>query len=243
MAFSHGTDGRIWLDGFAASCFLNEVSLEGEIDSAETTTLCKTHKTYIPGLVDSTVSLSGFYDTNTASPATTMEFFLEARKRTIFPVVFAPQGAESLGETSYLLNGFLTSFTVGTTVDDAATVETEYQSTTGFERGIVAAADAARTATGSTDAATLNNGSSTANGGSAVLSVSAVTGTSPTLNVVVEHSADDNTWVTLATFSQQNAVNAEYLAFSGSVEQYIRVSWTIAGTTPSFTFNVAVHRN
>lgn len=243
MAFSHGTDAKIWLDGFAAACTLNEVSEDGEVDTAETTTLCKTHKTYIPGLMDSTISMSGFYDTNTVSPTTTMEYLLTSHYRTVFPVMYAPQGAEAIGEPVYHFNGHLTSFSVGTTVDEAATVETEYQSSTGFERGQVAAIDAARTTTGSTDAATLNNGASTANGGSAVLSVSAASGTTPTLDVLVEHSADDNTWATLATFSQQTTVNAQYLEFSGTVEQYIRISWTIAGTTPSFTFNVSVHRD
>lgn len=243
MAFSHGTDGRIWLDGFSAACTLNEVSMEGEIDTAETTTLCKTHKTYIPGLADATISMSGFYDTNTVDPTTTMEYFLDARKRTTFPVMYAPQGAEVVGEPVYQFNGFLTSFSVSTTVDEAAMVETEYQSSTGFERGQVAAPDAARTATGSTDLTTLDNGASTANGGSAILSVSAVTGTAPTLDVIVEHSADDDTWATKATFTQQTLVNAERITFTGTVERYIRISWTIAGTTPSFTFNVSVHRN
>lgn len=243
MAFSHGTDGRIWLDGFSAACTLNEVSIDGEIDSAETTTLCKTHKTYIPGLTDATIAMSGFYDTNTVSPTTTMEYFLDARKRTTFPVMYAPQGSEAVGEPTYQFNGFLTSFSVGTTVDEAATVETEYQSSVGFERGRVVVIDAARTASGNTNATPLDNTTSTTSGGSAVLSVSAVTGTTPTLDVVLEHSADNISYATLATFSQQTAINAQYLEFSGTVQRYIRAAWTIAGTTPSFTFNVSVHRD
>ena len=245
MAFSHGTAARMWIDGFPSACNLNEFSMEGTVDTAETTTLCKDRKTYIPGLEDATVSMSGFFETNTVDPETTFNYFLEARSRTIFPVVYYPDGGLTMGDPAYFLDGFLTSYSVGTTVDEAATLELEFQSNTGWERGIALAVDGLVDAPGESDPH--DYGASTGNGGSAILSVSSALGTSPELDVTIEHTADDPegtpTWVTLATFSTQTMQNAEYLEFTGTVEQYTRVSWSVGGTGPEFTFNVAIHRN
>lgn len=242
MAFTHGTEARMWLDGFPSACYLNEFSMDGEVDTAETTTLCKSSKTYIPGLSDATVSMSGFFDTDTVNPTTTFEYLLNQRNRTIFPVMYAPEGGTSIGDPAYLLNGFLTGNSVGTTVDEAATVELEFQSNTGFERGIILEPTTTETTTGN-NGTSHDNLVSTTNGGSAILSVETATGTTPTLVVTLQHSADNSVWATLATFSSQNAQNAEYITFSGTVQRYTRAIWTIGGTTPSFTFNVAIHRN
>ena len=246
MAFSHGTAARMWIDGFPSACNLNEFSMEGTVDTAETTTLCKDRKTYIPGLEDATASMSGFFETNTLDPETTFNYFLEERSRTVFPVVYYPDGGESLGSPAYFLDGFLTSYSVGTTVDEAATVEMEFQSNTGWERGIVLSEDTLVDTDG--ESVYHDNGASTANGGSAILSVGSALGTSPELDVVIEHTGDnpedpDPVWVTLATFATQTMQGAQYIEFTGTVEQYTRVVWTLGGTTPEFTFNVAIHRN
>ncbi len=245
MAFSHGTSGRIWMDGFASSCSLNEVTVEGEIDVAETTTLCQTAKTYIPGLQDATIEMAGFFDSNTISPTTTFEFFLNARRRTTFPISFFPEGGGTIGDPAYLLNGFLTTYSVETTVEDAAMVELEWQSSNGLLGGKVLTIDGARTATDADGEGSIDNLVSSANGGLALLSVSAASGTTPTLDVKLEHSSDGSSWadVTGGAFTQQNAVNGELISFSGTINRHVRAVWTIAGGTPSFTFNVSFRRN
>lgn len=71
--------------------------------------------------------------------------------------------------------------------------------------------------------------------------ISAVSGTSPTLVVSVEQSADGSSWsaVTGAASATLSAVGNSMI--NASVTQpYVRVSAVVAGTTPSFTFRVAV---
>ncbi len=70
------------------------------------------------------------------------------------------------------------------------------------------------------------------------LEVTAASGTAPTLLVTVEHSHNGVTWDTLGTFAQKTAPGAEYKAFPDA-RQFVRVRWTVGGTTPSFTFGVA----
>lgn len=76
--------------------------------------------------------------------------------------------------------------------------------------------------------------------------VSAASGTTPTLDTVIQHSIDGGTtWFTLVAMTQRTAAASElklYADVEGTTAQVIgdclRVSYTIAGTTPSFTFFV-----
>lgn len=250
MAFIFGTNTRVWMDGRQAACMINEITQEAEIEEAEVTTLCSTLKDYIPGLAEVTIELEGYFDTNTVSPANTMEalFHSKISNQDVFPVTFAPDGGGDVGDGVYLMNGFLQEYSIENTVDEAAAVEATMRCSSSLARGLVLHSDiTARTATGNhgnaPSATTLDNTTSSANGGIGVLQVSAVSGTTPTLVAKIQHSSDGTTWVDLITFTSQNAVNGEYLTVSGTVNRYLRAQWTIGGTTPSFNFNLAFKRN
>lgn len=76
----------------------------------------------------------------------------------------------------------------------------------------------------------------------AILTCGTVSGTTPTLDVKVQYSADGSTgWtdITGATFTQLTAAGRQAIRFV-SPERYIRIVATIAGTSPSFTFAVVV---
>lgn len=245
MAFVFGTSARAWLDGLQAACSINNINMESELDEAEVTTLCSTLKDYIPGLAEVTVEMEGYFDTNTASPTNTLEAWLSARLGETFPLALAFDGGEQLGDPVYMMNGFLQNFSVENTVDEAASMELTFRATASLSRGLVVLPEGARTISGTSGY--IDNVTGTTAGGVAVLSVSAVSGTTPTLTVTVEHTADDPAgapvWATLATFTVENAVNGQYLVLPSTINRAIRVSYTIAGTTPSFTFNVGVKRN
>lgn len=69
--------------------------------------------------------------------------------------------------------------------------------------------------------------------------VSAASGTSPTLDVVVEDTVDGGaTWNIVHTFAQATAVGSAVARISTPFSNTIRVRWTVGGTTPSFTFAV-----
>jgi hypothetical protein len=74
-----------------------------------------------------------------------------------------------------------------------------------------------------------------------VLNVSGSSGTSPTLNVVVEQSVDGTTWTNKATFAQRTGAGSETLTISPPYQDRLRVRWTIGGSaSPTFTFSVAL---
>lgn len=116
----------------------------------------------------------------------------------------------------------------------------------GSYREVELAASAARTANGN---GSTFGGFSAGDRIAAQLSVSARSGTNPTLDVVIQHSIDGGTtWFDLITFTQATATGNElklYAEVDASSAQVIgdelRAKWTIGGTnTPSFTFSVKV---
>lgn len=71
------------------------------------------------------------------------------------------------------------------------------------------------------------------------LIVTAASGTTPTLDVTIEHSDDNSTFTNLATFGQKTATGEDAISFETS-KRYVRATATIGGTTPSFTYKVDV---
>lgn len=69
------------------------------------------------------------------------------------------------------------------------------------------------------------------------LTVSAASGTTPSLTVSIETSKDGSTWRSLGSFVAATTTTSERKSFVGC-DRYARVSYTISGTTPSFTFSV-----
>lgn len=73
------------------------------------------------------------------------------------------------------------------------------------------------------------------------LNVTAVAGTTPTLDVVLEDSLDGVNWNVLKTFTQAVAATRQVLDHTGPFADRIRFRWTVGGAAPSFTFDVRLH--
>ena len=100
---------------------------------------------------------------------------------------------------------------------------------------IVVLASGAQTATFTTSAVTADAGTV-----SLLINVSAVSGTTPTLDCTVEWSNDGTTWAvadTADSFAQITAAKTTTKAFT-SKGLFLRVRGTIGGTTPSFTVGI-----
>src|SRR5262245_15758513 len=101
-------------------------------------------------------------------------------------------------------------------------------------RGVTLLTSAARTASGQ------GEGTSAAAGfreGNVLLDITAVSGTTPSLTVTAETSADGTTWFTHTAFTAKTATGRDILKL-GNLGSFVRMSYTISGTTPSFTFSV-----
>ncbi|MDQ3747976.1 MAG: hypothetical protein M3367_03010 [Acidobacteriota bacterium] len=104
---------------------------------------------------------------------------------------------------------------------------------------VAALSSAARTASGDALAASSDYGS--ADTMRCQLNVTAVSGTAPTLDVVIEDTLDGTNFNTIGTFAQKTATGREVINITIPFTERVRIRWTIAGTTPSFTFGVDVY--
>lgn len=95
---------------------------------------------------------------------------------------------------------------------------------------------AARTTSGQSDPVTVDPRAARI---ALAVDVTAVSGTSPTMDLAVEWSFDGNTWFpadSADSFTQITAAAKAVKSFAPKASQ-ARLVWTIAGTTPSFTFS------
>ena len=96
-------------------------------------------------------------------------------------------------------------------------------------------ASAARTATG--DSGVLND-YGPFNKIRAQLDCTAASGTSPTLDVIIEDTIDGTNYNTVGTFAQLVTTGREVIDITTPFSDRLRITHTITGTTPSFTFSV-----
>jgi hypothetical protein len=231
--FTHGKNARVYGNGYDLSGFFSTVTVSGEAETAEVTTLGNDDKVYIPGLRDATISLEGYYAGAEGEVDDLLTDWLG--DVTTWTVVMSP---DSAGALAYCVRAVDTSYEVGAEIGGAVAVSAEGQVTEGREaaRVLVPKTTATETGTGSA----VDNASSSPDGLAAYLHVMEGSGS---LVVKVQHSADNSTWVDLATFTTVTADNAyQRVAVAGNVNRYLRATYTISGEDPSFTFHVAAAR-
>ncbi|MGA2332308.1 MAG: hypothetical protein ABSG75_11165 [Syntrophales bacterium] len=77
------------------------------------------------------------------------------------------------------------------------------------------------------------------------LDIGTVTGTTPTLDVKIQDSADNSTFADLSpavAFAQQNAAGINHLGLDiRTVRRYVRAVATLGGTSPNFNFAVLAY--
>lgn len=72
------------------------------------------------------------------------------------------------------------------------------------------------------------------------LDITAASGTTPTLNVVIQDTIDGTNWDTVSSFTQASSTGREVKRIS-NFSRYMRISYTVGGTTPNFTFSVKAY--
>lgn len=133
MAFVHGKSAVFKLDDSGGtlrdlSSYLEDISFPRSIETAETTTFGSSAKSYITGLTDATISLSGKFDA-------TADGYLAGvvGQSATLSFEYGPAGSTG-GNVKYTGECILTSYEVGATVGDAVTASVELQVTGSITR-------------------------------------------------------------------------------------------------------------
>lgn len=234
---------RLITGAFPLSAYTTSVEPVVSRATFDRTSLVDEHLVFSPGLRSSALTVNTMLDDSTTAGgywATLTGFYDNS---TLVPVTVSPNGI-ALDSPVFMAEGHLTTMTGGSEVaagvDAALTFTTTGLADAG--KNLVSHDALTQTTTGSN----LDGGASSSNGGVAHLHVTAISGSTPTLDVVIEHSANGSSgWTTIATFTQVTtsvAAQRVVVAPGTTVNRYLRAKATIAGTNPSYTISVAFAR-
>lgn len=188
----------------------------------------------IGGLRDGSMQFTSFF--NAAAGAE--HPVLSALPRT--DVIASYFRGTTLGNASACINGKQVNYDPTRDATGNLTLKVEVQANSfGLEWGLMLTAGL-RTDTTATNGTALDNAALTSFGAQAYLQVTAITGTS--VDILVQHSADNSTWATLIDFGSQAAAGAARGTSTGTVNRYLRAI-TGTGTFSSVTFAVTLVRN
>jgi hypothetical protein len=241
MAFIHGKSTRLMVSKYDMSGYFNSVEADASAASHETTTLSKTTVTRSPGLKDGKVTLGGLFE---ATADGLVASWLGSAAGEAF--TFCP-GGDTAGGPCQVGKVIHTSYKASDPVGGMVAASASLECRSDYEAaGKVLHVFGAETGTGAE--ASVNNGAATANGGFATIHCTLVSGTNPTLDVKLQHCADDASWADFgisAAFTQLTAAGSETITIAAatSVGQYVREYHTVGGTnTPTFTYLVGFAR-
>jgi hypothetical protein len=239
--FRHGKNVNVFLDQYDFSTYFNNVSASTTIDTAETSAFGTSAKSYVVGHRDGTVSLSGMFEA-TESVGTDQFFATALGSATKIKLIVAPEG-NSVGAGAIVLVADDTSYEVSSAIADIVQASAEFQSTDAVEHGKILSSGSAISTTG--NGTGVDNALATTNGGAGFLSVPVNT-RNGNITVKIQHSADDSTFADLVTFTvvSSTAKTSERVevASGTTVNRYLRVNYTVAGSTGSATPVVAFTR-
>jgi hypothetical protein len=234
MTFLHGTTARFYYHTLDMSLYTEQIDTQFLQALAEYRPVGGEDVIRVAGHQDTRLSLTGGALAS-ANQALAWEVY---KDKASLPWVLLPAGdavgriafcGVSLGENQQRIAG-----------DDVVRLPLAALNTGAADMGVVLRA---LSSGGTSPGAAEDNGAATANGGAAYLICTAMSGTLPELDVVVEHSVDGIAgWDTLATMTTLTDVGSEVVEVTGTVRQYLRVSWTLTDTDPAATWFLAFCR-
>ena len=131
--FKHGKNAYFALDGTAASLVnisdtLNEISMPRAIETAETTAFGQNDKTYITGLGDATISLSGMFDATVDTQIAGNIANLKSGSVSSLSFEYGPSGSAG-SSPKFTGEALITSYDISSPVGDVVTYALELQVT------------------------------------------------------------------------------------------------------------------
>jgi len=134
MAFQHSKDAYFTITDSGGTArdlsdFLNDVSFSQPIETSETTTFgaASFKKTYIRGLTDSTLSVSGLFDpTATTGPDTVLNGLTTSTGSATSTFIYGPYGSAT-GNVKYTGECIITSYELSGSVGDAISFSSDFQ--------------------------------------------------------------------------------------------------------------------
>ena len=125
--FVHGKGTRVYLDEFEMTPYFNSADVTVTNETAELTAFGAPSKSYIVGLRDATISVSGLWDA-------TVDGYIIGTEPATRSFIFGPAGTTG-GNVKYTGEAILTNYSVSAPVADVVTFSLDLQVTGNVTRG------------------------------------------------------------------------------------------------------------
>lgn len=238
-------NSKLLVDGFDLSGKMNNISLGYASELQDDTVMGDTTRSRIGGLKTVALSAEGFVDHAVAPDDVDQVMYSRIGVADSVVTVVLEDDAE--GNDAYTFQAVFADYTPGATVGDMMAFTVTAESSGGVD-GLVKGTimnSTARTTTA--DGAGIQVGAVlAAEFAYASMHVTAVSGTNPTLNVVIESDAGD-TWsgaeTSRFTFTEKDDVGSQWQTrVAGAItDSWWRATWAITGTdNPTFSFTVVL---
>lgn len=232
---------RLFAGGADLTTVNNQIALSAESESKDTTAFTATGGVWheeISGIASASVTASGQWESSGA--ASTVDDDAFGTFGTVGAISVCPATAAD-GSLAWLTQYNRRQYQLLGAVGDVAPWSWTAQGAWPLVRGAVLHGPTARTSTGTGSAVQLGAVSSTQRLYVA-LHVFSVSGTgTPTLTVAIQSDNASNfpSAATVTTLTAATAIGSQITRVAGPVtDDYVRVSYTISGTNPSFLFAV-----
>lgn len=239
MAFINAQQTRVLYGNVALACYLRSVQPQASIDMLDITTLCDTSRQFTSSLRDYMLNLDGFLDDDATTGSVVEALTAPIDTGAVVPTSVAPDGFAA-GNSVWVIPAHTLSFEPVSSVAEVVTFSMSLGSGLPAATGISLIDLAALTSTG--NGGTIDQTAATSNGAVGHLHITAASGTTPQIDMIVEHSTNGSDWSTLLSFASASTITSEVVSVTGTVNRYVRASYTVSGTTPSFTSQVSLAR-
>tara|TARA_Y100000592_G_scaffold40645_1_gene64393 strand:+ start:238 stop:990 length:753 start_codon:yes stop_codon:yes gene_type:complete len=246
--FIHGKDTAVYIDEFDLSSYFTSADTSINNSIAETTAYGATDASFIMGMRSGTLSLSGMWAGDTDGSDEELQALLG---NATTPVITVREGSASIGSGAIVAQANETSYAISSPVADVSTVTADFECSTNNTTNLTfALASGVQLTAGASIAhgslgnlSSVDNSASSANGGAGTLHVPTNTVNGNT-TIKIQHSANNSTWADLFSFTVvgSSAKTSEIKAVSGTVNRYLRVNASTAGSSGAITFMVAFAR-
>lgn len=231
------TNAALWTAEFELGGSMNSIGIDMDVDTKDCTCFGAGARTYALGQKRVVFSFAG-YPANDAVDAALFDMMGDAA----LPCTIAKARGE--GEAAFVGSILDAGYSATMSVSEVRAFSGSGElSSRSFGRGRLMTIAAAASATANGTGRQLR-GISAGKKAFATLHVTAVAGTAPTMDVIIQ--SDDNAGFTSATthatFAQVTTLpTSQLVAIDGAItDDYWRARYTIGGTSPEFTFVVAL---
>lgn len=217
------------IDGYSVLGVTTDLTEDHTAKTEETTPLGSADETHgFTGLISAKMSQSGFFD----DAAGSSNDALVAGNGSLRVVCYGVEG-NTIGKNFVGFAGALqTNYKRGMKVGELHKASAEYIGSGAKNEGkILHALGGAATATGNTQASSIDNGASSANGGAGYLELSDIAlGGYTSFTVTLQDSADNVTFADIGSFTASTGSRiGQRILLGGTIRQYTACRWVFAG--------------